>query len=34
MDEYGSDVDTFNPERFLKEGVQDPAEYAFGFGRR
>lgn len=30
---------TFNPERFLKDGkpdldVLDPAEIAFGFGRR
>ncbi|GJJ06097.1 hypothetical protein Clacol_000286 [Clathrus columnatus] len=30
---YGSDVNVFNPERFLKEGVKDP-DFAFGYGRR
>ena len=33
------DPDTFNPERFLKDGmlndkIRDPNEVAFGFGRR
>jgi len=36
---YGSDASTFRPERFLKDGrldpdVQDPATFAFGYGRR
>ena len=33
------DPETFNPDRFLKNGqlnpdVRDPASYVFGFGRR
>ncbi|KAJ7572295.1 cytochrome P450 [Mycena floridula] len=35
---YGEDVDTFNPERFLKDGVMNPEvpspDIVFGFGTR
>ncbi|KAJ7574288.1 cytochrome P450 [Mycena floridula] len=35
---YGDDVDTFRPERFLKDGVLDPEvahpSFVFGFGTR
>lgn len=38
-EDYGPDPDTFNPERFLKDGqlnmdIRDPSNMAFGFGRR